>query len=86
MAYFPGDIAEINESHAAKLVNSGSVIVIPEPEGPVNELPKKLPMRDKIFSAGFETIDDIKAIAEKLETELEITPKQADAIRKFLNA
>ena len=58
-AYFENDIAEIADAAGAMLVSKGYAVIIPETEGPVNNLPIDMPYRQLLFNAGFETVEDI---------------------------
>lgn len=61
LAYFPGDVAELPAELVAPYIASGHIIVIPETEGTSNPLPAGLPMRDKLFAAGFSSLETIAA-------------------------
>lgn len=85
MAYFEGNIAEINDAKAAKLVNAGWAIMIPDTEGPVNKLPVDIPAREILFENGLETIKDVKNAIDVLIDIDGIGKKTAEKIKLFVN-
>ena len=66
MAYFAGDIAEIDEQRGAKLIAQGSAFMIPETEGTPNNLPQDIPAREILFENGLENMVDVKNALETL--------------------
>jgi hypothetical protein len=84
MAYFGGEIAELSNEVAARLINQGSAIMIPDTIGEVNQLPPDLPYRELLFDAGFETIQDIINAQKALSTIKGISPKAALKIMEYI--
>lgn len=67
-AYFKGDVGEITEDNAARLLESGHIIILPEGsgEGDENTLPEDLPARDILFAEGFDTAEKVKEAGESI--------------------
>jgi len=84
-AYFAGEIGDINPEAAAKLVDEGFAIIVPETEGEKNELPADLPCREILFNAGLETVEDIKNVIDTLTEIKGITKKTAEKIAAYVN-
>lgn len=61
-AYSKGDIGSVTEDNAARLLNSGHIILLPEDsdEGVNNTLPEDFPARDILFAEGFDTAEKVK--------------------------
>ena len=74
-AYYAGDIGSVTEESAAKLLESGHIILLPEDEieEKENTLPEDLPGRDKLFAAGFGTIESVKEAGESVSDVLNKT-------------
>lgn len=84
-AYFANDIACLSSDHVAKLVNEGFVIILPndEEDEEENPLPKNLPARNVLFSAGYK---DVKKIRESGDSILDagISMPTLKKVKKFL--
>lgn len=85
-AYFEGDIADIDSESAAKLVEDGFAIIVPDTEGNENTLPEGLPCREILFNSGLETIEDIENVLDTLTEIKGIGKKSAEQITAFINA
>lgn len=83
-AYFEGDIAPLNPELAAKLVDEGYAIIIPDTEGDDNELPEDLPGRLILFKEGIKTLEDVRKIAESLTDIKGIGKKLAAEITEYI--
>jgi len=72
--YFAGDTGLISPKAAEKLLQGGYIMIIPEaeiytapiPPAKVNPLPEDMPGRDRLFDAGFVTIEEIKEAGDSL--------------------
>jgi hypothetical protein len=60
-AYFAGDVAAISDDQAAKLLESGHIMMLPDDEDLVNTLPEDLPGRVVLFKEGYDTAEKVKA-------------------------
>jgi hypothetical protein len=83
-AYFEGDVADISPEAAAKLVDDGFAIIVPETEGDDNELPEDLPGRLILFKEGIKTLDDVRKITESLTEIKGIGKKLAAEIVAYI--
>lgn len=64
---FAGLKSSVDASLAPKLFKDGFIQLLPdEQEESVNTLPEDLPARDKLFAAGFTTIDQVKEAGDSL--------------------
>lgn len=84
-AYFAGDVADVNPEAAAKLVDDGFAIIVPETEGDDNELPEDLPGRLILFKEGIKTLDDVKKITDSLTEIKGIGKKLAGDIVAYID-
>jgi len=71
--YFAGDTGLISPKAAEKLLQGGYIMLIPEAEiynAPIperiNPLPEDMPGRERLFDAGFVTIEEIKEAGDSL--------------------
>lgn len=71
--YFANDTGTISPQAAEKLLKGGYIMLIPEAElyndripERVNPLPADLPGRDRLFDAGFTTLEGIKEAGDSL--------------------
>lgn len=87
LAYFENDVAELPDSRAARLVNAGWAIMIPETKGTeqVNHLPEGIPARELLFDNGLETIEDVKNAIDVLTDFDGIGKRTAEKIKLFVN-
>lgn|SRR5690554_2511768 len=87
LAYFEGDVAELPDPRAARLVNSGWAVIIPETEGEnqVNKLPDDIPARELLFNNGLETVEDVKNAIDVLTDFDGIGKRTAEKIKLFVN-
>jgi hypothetical protein len=51
--------------------------------GPVNTLPDKLPARDKLFAAGYDTEEKVKALTEDNLLDVGISKTIAKRVKKY---
>jgi len=67
-AYSAGSVGEVTEENAARLLNSGYIIILPEDgnEDVVNTLPEDFPARDILFAEGFDTAEKVKEAGESI--------------------
>lgn len=66
-AYFAGDTGEINAENAAKLIAGGHIIPLPDDEDiEENTLPEDLPGREKLFEAGFGSVENVREAGDSL--------------------
>jgi hypothetical protein len=98
-AYFAGDVGFITAAWAAKLLDEGYILPIPDAVGEVvfttvastasetkvieNPLPKDLPGRNKLFAAGFDTLEKIKEAGDSL-LDCGISKNIATQIKKYV--
>ena len=85
MAYFEGDVAEINDARAAALVNGGAAVIIPDTEGTCNNLPVDIPAREILFNNGLENIDDVRKAVNVLIDFDGINRTTAKKIKAYIN-
>jgi predicted flap endonuclease-1-like 5' DNA nuclease len=85
-AYFTNDIGDIEPESAARLVDEGYAIIVPETEGDDNELPEDLPGRSILYKEGIKTIEDVNKIIDSLTEIKGIGKKLAAEIFEFINA
>lgn len=87
MAYFDGDVADLNSSVAAPLIAQGFCIMIPDTEyEPVNPLPEDLPFREKLYNEGYDSIGMLKnAPVKSLESIKGVGKKGAEKVITYLN-
>jgi len=83
-AYFERDKADLPAEVAAKLVDDGFAIIVPETEGDDNELPEDLPGRLILFKEGIKTLDDVKKITDSLTEIKGIGKKLASEIVAYI--
>jgi hypothetical protein len=66
-AYSAGDTGFVKPDKLSMLVNGGFVIPLPDDlDNAENPLPVDLPGRDKLFEAGFDTIEKIKTAGDSI--------------------
>lgn len=67
-AYSQGDIGYVSADKAAKLLNGGFVMPLPDDEEAekVNPLPVDLPGRGPLFAVGYETLEALKQAGDSL--------------------
>lgn len=83
MAYFEGDVCDIDDKRGASLVRSGFVILIPDTEGTVNRLPEDMPAREILFDNGMETLEDVRKALNVLTDFDGIGKRTAEKVRKY---
>jgi hypothetical protein len=89
-AYVAGDVGYVTPEWAEKLLPEGYIIPIPEAEivefkkDPVNPLPDDLPGRDKLFTAGFDSLEKIKEAGDGLLDVVGISNAMLKKIKKYL--
>ncbi|NLH53553.1 MAG: hypothetical protein GX459_12005 [Bacteroidales bacterium] len=64
-AYNAGDTGVVLAEKVEQLLKGGYVLIVPEEEKE-NPLPEDLPGRDKLFQAGFDTLEKIKGVGDGL--------------------
>ena len=80
--YFRGDVGEVAEEDAERLVEAGLVTAAPaEEEAAGCRLPEDLPMRELLAANGFETLEQVAAAGEAL---MEIDGIGEKTMRKIL--
>jgi hypothetical protein len=84
MAYFGGEIADLDPKECAQWLASGHMIVIPETEGDENSLPDDLPGREILWKEGFRTLNEIKKVKETLTEIKGIGKKTASDILVYI--
>jgi len=66
-AYSAGDIGIVSADKAPGLLSGGYIIILPEEDDQKeNLLPEDLPGRDKLFAAGFDSVEKVKAAGDSL--------------------
>lgn len=81
-AYKEGDTGIVLAEKAPELLKFGYIIIIPETERN-NPLPEDLPARDKLFDAGYDTIEKIKEAGDSL-TEIGLSKTIIKKIQTYL--
>ena len=84
MAYFGGEIADLNPKICAEWIESGHMFIIPATEGDDNELPEDLPGRHILYKEGIKTLDDVKKITDSLTEIKGIGKKLASEIVAYV--
>ena len=93
--YFAGDVGTITPEWAEKLLAQGYILPIPDAlteitgpapaaPGKVNTLPDDLPARDKLFAAGFNSLEKIKEAGDSLLDVVGISNNILKKITKYL--
>lgn len=82
--YFENQTCEEPEEVGAWMVAEGYAVMIPETEGPENLLPVDLPCREILFTAGLETVNDIRNSLNVLAELKGISKKSAAAIKTYI--
>jgi hypothetical protein len=85
-AYSAGDIGMVQDDKAAKLLNAGYVIILPDDAsaGLSNPLPEDFPGRDLLFEAGFDSVEKIVAAGEAITDVKGIGKGTVKAIEKWV--
>jgi hypothetical protein len=92
-AYSAGDVGYVTPEWAEKLLPLGYILPVPDAEGDaasvistdvVNTLPADLPARDKLFAAGYDTLDKVIAAGEGLLDVIGISNNILKKINKYL--
>lgn len=79
-SYFVGDIGEITDKKAQKLIDSGFAKQVE-----AETLPEEMPARELLLEAGYRTISDFKGkLAESLTVVKGIGEKTAEEIIDFV--
>jgi hypothetical protein len=89
-AYAEGMTGEIMEAKFDELFKGGFIIPIPgtEPEVPAaaaedkNTLPEDMPCREKLFEAGYKSVEEVRAIDDLLDVG--VSKAMAGKIKKYL--
>lgn len=84
MAYFEGDVAEVPNERASRLVNNGWAVMLPETEGTANNLPEEMPARELLFENGLESVEDVRAAIDTLSDIKGIGKKTVEQIKTFV--
>lgn len=84
MAYFQGDVADLDAAVCAPWVESGHMVIIPETEGDDNELPEDIPARNILFKYGLTNLEDVKKVRYSLDEIKGISKKTAEKIKEYL--
>jgi hypothetical protein len=74
-AYLTGSIGTVDADKVPALLKDGFLIPLPDEdeEKVLNPLPEELPGRDKLFKAGFTSVEDIKKAGESISDVLNKT-------------
>jgi len=91
-AYVAGDVGYVTPEWAEKLLAQGYILLIPDAlteitgpaPGKVNTLPDDLPARDKLFAAGFDSLENIKEAGDSLLDVVGISNNILKKITKYL--
>lgn len=94
-AYSVGDVGYVTPEWAEKLLAQGYILPIPDaiteytaaapaPAPKVNALPEDLPARDKLFAAGFDTLEKVKEAGDSLLDVVGISNNILKKITKYL--
>lgn len=99
-AYVAGDVGYVKADAVESLVAQGYVIplpdeikepapapatvLVPEPPVVVNPLPEGLPGREKLFGAGFDSLDKIREAGDGLLDVVGISNSMLKKIKKYL--
>lgn len=81
LGYFGNEVAELDTELAATWIERGYMILVPEVEGEINELPAELPCRDALFDAGLKTVADIINAGDEIREIKGIGKKTAEEIK-----
>ena len=88
-AYVTGDVGEVTPLAAEMLLAEGYIMLVPEtieekkePEK-VNTLPEDFPGRDKLFAAGFETVEQVIAAGDSVLDVVGISQNMLKKIKKY---
>lgn len=66
-AYFEGSIGWVTPKNAEMLLKGGYIIPLPDEKDEIpNPLPSDLPGRERLFDAGFDTIEAVKKAGDSL--------------------
>lgn len=90
--YFEGEIGVIKSSDAPQMLKEDYILPIPgetdeaetKKQGEANNLPQDMPMRDKLFAAGYKTVADVKEAGESLVEIPGISVAAQKKIHKYL--
>jgi hypothetical protein len=94
-AYFAGDMGIVSPEAAEKMLAGGYILPLPEEsnepivneiKGDLNTLPPDLPGRDKIFEAGYLTVESVKDAGDKLLDIPGISNAMLKKISKYLES
>jgi hypothetical protein len=90
-AYTAGDVGLITPEWAEKLLAQGYILPIPDADTEipvivtkVNTLPEDLPARNKLFEAGFDTVEKVKEAGDSLLDVTGISNNILKKITKYL--
>jgi hypothetical protein len=89
-SYVAGDVGYVTPVWAEILLAQGYILPVPDavtelPESaPVNTLPEDLPARDKLFAAGFDSIEKVKEAGDSLLDVIGISNNILKKITKYL--
>jgi hypothetical protein len=97
-AYSAGDVGYITPEWAEKLLPLGYILPVPDAVGDItpssgsvsagvgvtNTLPADLPARDKLFAAGFDTIEKVKAAGDGLLDVVGVSNNILKKITRYL--
>jgi hypothetical protein len=97
-AYVAGDVGYVTPEWAEKLLPLGYILPIPDaekeypeaassvpaPAEKTNSLPEDLPARDKLFAAGFDSIEKVKEAGDSLLDVVGISNNILKKITKYL--
>jgi hypothetical protein len=97
-AYFAGEVGFVTPAWAEKLLPEGYIIIIPEEikefgpsatlgttdGGVTNTLPEDMPARDKLFAAGFDSVEKVRAAGDGLLDVVGVSNNILKKITKYL--
>ena len=86
--YFAGDIGVLTPMAAETLLADGYIILVPETIKElklkkVNPLPEDFPGRDKLFAAGFESVEKVIAAGDSVLDVVGISQNMLKKIKKY---
>ena len=96
-AYSAGDVGYITPEWAEKLLPLGYILPVPSVEGEImsapfiaaapaveNPLPADLPARDKLFAAGYDTVEKVKEAGDGLLDVVGVSKNILKKITRYL--
>lgn len=90
-AYTAGDVGYVTPVNAEMLLAGGYILLIPDAEKEiiavpekVNTLPEDLPARDKLFAAGYDTVEKVKDAGDGLLDVVGVSNNILKKITRYL--